>query len=115
MKEGCKAQPRGRRFEFSRSGHTKDYRAHTDGQYRFFSPRRNLSSAMPNREQEIAMTYKAELTRHFPSREQAYAYLASRGFLYLPNGWENGRWAASIDILNRTVTVSIWLREKEAA
>ena len=64
---------------------------------------------------EIAMTYKAELKQHFPSREQAYAYLASRGFLYLPNGWANGRWAASIDISNGTVTVEIWLRGKEAA
>ena len=61
------------------------------------------------------MTYKAELKRHFPSREQAYAYLAARGFLYLPNGWANGRWAASIDILNSIATVSIWLREKGAA
>jgi len=61
------------------------------------------------------MTYKAELKRHFPTREQAYAYLASRGFLYLPSGWANGRWAAAIDIHNGIATVSIWLREQEAA
>jgi hypothetical protein len=61
------------------------------------------------------MTHTTELTRHYHSREEAYAYLASRGFLFLPNGWENGRWAATLDMANGDFIVNIWLRTEDAA
>ena len=61
------------------------------------------------------MTCKAELKRHYRTRDEAYAYLGSRGFLFLPNGWENGRWAATIDMDNDGFMISIWLRAQEAA
>jgi hypothetical protein len=43
------------------------------------------------------MTYNAELIRRYPTRDEAARYLASRGFLLLPNGWANGRWVATLD------------------
>lgn len=61
------------------------------------------------------MTYEAALTRRYRNREEAYGYLASRGFLFMPTGWENGRWAATLDLDGSGVTVSIWLRAAEAA
>jgi hypothetical protein len=61
------------------------------------------------------MTYLTEMKRRYPTREEAYAYLASRGFLFLPGGWANGRWAATLDVANGEFIVSIWLRAAKAA
>ena len=61
------------------------------------------------------MTYGTKMTRRYRTREEAYAYLASRGFLFLPSGWENGRWAATLEMANGDFIINIWLRAKEAA
>jgi len=61
------------------------------------------------------MTYRAELKRRYATREEACAYLASRGFLFLASGWANGRWAATLDITSGGVIVSIWLQAAKAA
>ncbi len=61
------------------------------------------------------MTYTTAMTRRYQTREEAYAYLASRGFLFLPGGWENGRWAATLDMANGAFIINIWLRAQEAA
>jgi len=60
------------------------------------------------------MTYRTEIRRHYQTREEAYSYLASRGFLFLPDGWENGRWAALLEDDDYGFTVTIWLRAKAA-
>ncbi len=61
------------------------------------------------------MPIPTELHRQFPSRDAAYAYLSMRGFLFMPNGWENGRWAANLDCDAGKVTVTAWLRAPKAA
>jgi hypothetical protein len=38
------------------------------------------------------MTCPVVISRHYESREQAWEYLASRGFRRLLEGWRNGRW-----------------------
>jgi hypothetical protein len=60
--------------------------------------------------QENAMTCKAEIRRRCRTREDACAYLSSRGFLCLPSGWANGRWAATLDMDRDGCVVTIWLR-----
>lgn len=61
------------------------------------------------------MTCNAELMRRFPTRVEAVAYLVSRGFLCLPGGWQNGRWAATLKNAGDAFIVSIWLRFGAAA
>jgi hypothetical protein len=61
------------------------------------------------------MTYYAEMKRQYDTREAAYAYLASRGFLFLPGGWANGRWAATLDKVDSGFILRIWLRALVAA
>ena len=61
------------------------------------------------------MTYSAEIERRYSTREEAYAYLASRGFLFLPGGWSNGRWAATLDKVDSRFILRIWLRAQVAA
>jgi len=61
------------------------------------------------------MTCRAELHRRYATREEACAYLASRGFLFLPGGWANGRWVATLDSTSSAVIVSIWLQAARAA
>jgi hypothetical protein len=61
------------------------------------------------------MTYLTEISRYYQSREAAFEYLLSRGFLFMPNGWENGRWMATIEHEGHEVLVSIWLRAQAAA
>ncbi len=56
------------------------------------------------------MTCNAEINRAFPSYHAAYDYLASRGFLCLPRGWENGRWQASVASDGMRVLVNVQLR-----
>jgi hypothetical protein len=64
---------------------------------------------------ERSMTVPTEIQRQFPTREEAYAYLSMRGFLHMPCGWENGRWAADIDHEPGRFTVTAWLRAPKAA
>lgn len=61
------------------------------------------------------MTLATTLKRLFPTREDAFAYLTLRGFLYMPGGWENGRWAAELDFDGAQFVVSAWLRAPKAA
>lgn len=63
------------------------------------------------------MTCKPEITRRYRSRAEAELYLAARGFLCLPGGWQNGRWAAMLEgsAVGAAVTVTIWLRGAAAA
>jgi hypothetical protein len=58
-----------------------------------------LSGIAPcdERDREVAMIHKAKIRRRFWTRDEAHRYLASRGFLFLPQGWANGRWTASVD------------------
>lgn len=61
------------------------------------------------------MTCNAELTRRYRSRTEAETYLASRGFLCLPSGWQNGRWAATLEKVAGAIIVRVWLRIAAAA
>jgi hypothetical protein len=61
------------------------------------------------------MTYCAEMKRRYHTRGEAHAYLASRGFLFLPGGWANGRWAATLDKVDSVFILHIWLRAQVAA
>jgi hypothetical protein len=61
------------------------------------------------------MPCSAEITRRFPTREGAFKYLFSRGFLCVPSGWENGRWAATVDGGRAGCNVRVWLRLPTAA
>ena len=61
------------------------------------------------------MTCSTEIRRRYRTREEAYGYLASRGFLFLPSGWENGRWAATIEHVNGHYIINVWLRSAKAA
>jgi hypothetical protein len=61
------------------------------------------------------MTCSTEISRRYSTREEAYGYLASRGFLFLPNGWENGLWAATIEQVNGQYIIKAWLRSAKAA
>lgn len=62
------------------------------------------------------MTYPAKFRLYYPTRAAAHAYLAARGFLFLPEGWANGLWAATIDsALGGGIVVTIWLRARAAA
>jgi hypothetical protein len=59
---------------------------------------------------ERFMTLTTRLKRLFPTREDAFAYLTLRGFLFMPAGWENGRWAADLDFDGHQFVVTAWLR-----
>lgn len=61
------------------------------------------------------MTYSAELKRRYSSRDEACKYLTSRGFLCMPEGWENGLWAATLDCQGDQAVVTVWLRAQKAA
>jgi len=57
----------------------------------------------------------SELKRHFPTRSAAYQYLSSRGFLFLPSGWANGWWRATVDMDGVDYVVVIRLHHMTAA
>ncbi len=61
------------------------------------------------------MTCTAEIRRSYTTRDEAFKYLAARGFLCTARGWENGRWAAFVENLRNEVRVTVWLRCSEAA
>jgi hypothetical protein len=61
------------------------------------------------------MMCKPEIKRRCRTRGEAYQYLTSRGFLYLPRGWANGRWLARVESENEDVIVSIALEAHQAA
>lgn len=61
------------------------------------------------------MTCNTELTRRYSHRAEAERYLASRGFLCLPSGWQNGRWAATLEKAGTSFILRIWLRSVVAA
>lgn len=61
------------------------------------------------------MTLTTRIERLFRSREDAFAYLASRGFLPMPSGWENGRWTADLDVSDGRFVVTAWLRAPKTA
>ena len=62
-----------------------------------------------------ALTLTTKLKRLFPTREDAFAYLTMRGFLFMPAGWENGRWAADLEFDGHQFAVTAWLRAPKAA
>jgi hypothetical protein len=55
------------------------------------------------------VTYKAEIRRRYPTRDDAWAYLASRGFVCYSDGWRNGRWAATVARDGDAIAVTVWL------
>lgn len=57
----------------------------------------------------------AELKCRFPTRAAAHQYLSSRGFLYLPSGWANGWWRASVEVERDEYVVVIRLHHMTAA
>ena len=61
------------------------------------------------------MTLMTQIKRLFSTREDAFAYLTLRGFLFMPEGWENGRWAAELDYDGAQFVVNAWLRGPKAA
>jgi hypothetical protein len=64
---------------------------------------------------ERSMTLTTQIRRLFPSREAAFTYLTLRGFLFMPSGWENGRWAATLDYEDDQFVVNAWLRAPKTA
>lgn len=67
------------------------------------------------RAQDGGATYGARLERHFHSRSEAHAYLSSRGFLFLPFGWANGRWRARVDMHGDDFVVFVSITSASAA
>jgi hypothetical protein len=55
------------------------------------------------------MTCPAVISRHYEAREQAWDYLASRGFRRIPEGWRNGRWIARVGRDDHGFWVEVWL------
>jgi hypothetical protein len=70
--------------------------------------------AEPSKEERF-MTLTTRIKRLFPTREDAFAYLTLRGFLFMPAGWENGRWAADLDFDGSQFVVTAWLRAPKHA
>lgn len=60
-------------------------------------------------------TLTTRIQRPFQTREDAFAYLTLRGFLFMPSGWENGRWSADLDFNGNQFVVTAWLRAPKKA
>ena len=60
------------------------------------------------------MTYNAEIRRRYETRDEAWGYLASRGFVCESSGWQNGRWAATVMREGDGFDVTVWLRAPAA-
>jgi hypothetical protein len=61
------------------------------------------------------MTCNAEIRRRYDTRDDAWGYLASRGFVCHADGWANGRWAATAVRDGDGFNVTVWLRAEAAA
>jgi hypothetical protein len=61
------------------------------------------------------MTYNTEIRRRYDTRDEAWGYLASRGFVCHSSGWQNGRWAATVVRADDGFDVTVWLRADSAA
>jgi hypothetical protein len=61
------------------------------------------------------MTYSTEIRRRYETRDDAWGYLASRGFVCHAGGWRNGRWAATVMREGDGFDVTVWLRSEDAA
>jgi len=61
------------------------------------------------------MIYSPEIRRRYRTRQQAADYLCSRGFLYLPQGWANGRWCATVEDDGSGYRLTVWLGLPQAA
>jgi hypothetical protein len=70
---------------------------------------RNNAIELAARDDITADPYRTMITRHYRTRDEAHAYLASRGFLFLPSGWRNGRWLATIEPTPHDYSVAIRL------
>jgi hypothetical protein len=55
------------------------------------------------------MTCPAVISRHYEAREQAWGYLASRGFRRILEGWRNGRWIGRVSRDDGGFWVEVWL------
>jgi hypothetical protein len=55
------------------------------------------------------MTFPAAISHRYQTRDQARAYLASRGFSPRLEGWQNGRWIARVSRDAGRFCVDIWL------
>jgi hypothetical protein len=64
---------------------------------------------------EDLMTCDAEIRRRYDTRDDAWAYLASRGFVCHSTGWQNGRWAATVVHEDGGFNVTVWLRTEAEA
>jgi hypothetical protein len=61
------------------------------------------------------MTCDAEIRRHYDTRDEAWGYLAARGFTCQGPGWKNGHWAATVERDRGGYNVNVWLRAPAAA
>ena len=55
------------------------------------------------------MTCNAEIRRRYATRQEAWEYLASRGFSCGGSAWQNGRWTATVVHDERGFNVTVWL------
>jgi hypothetical protein len=51
----------------------------------------------------------SRISRHYEAREQAWGYLAARGFRRILEGWRNGRWIERVGRDDRGFQVEVWL------
>ena len=61
----------------------------------------------------LTVTCKAEIRRRYDTRDEAWGYLASRGFNCSAGTWQNGRWAARVERGGIGFDVMIWLRRAQ--
>jgi hypothetical protein len=61
------------------------------------------------------MNCTAEINRRYDTRDDAWGYLASRGFSCGSHGWTNGRWVATVERDTCGFRVRVWLSMQEAA
>jgi hypothetical protein len=61
------------------------------------------------------MTCNAEIRRRYDTRQEAWEYLASRGFACGGSAWQNGRWVATVVHDGGGFNVTVWLTAEVAA
>jgi hypothetical protein len=68
------------------------------------------------RTEEIAiMPCPAEIRRSYLTRDEAFRYLTSRGFICTHRGWENGRWTAHVEYARPLYHLTVRLGQARAA